>query len=724
MAMIKPIGLSVPAFDATMDYTFQFQASGGEQVNYNRIIIRNNETNEEVYNNKIESYAYQQTVPANTLTNGTYYNYSFIVYDKNDNASEESTPISFYCYTTPVLNFTNIPEDNVIESSSFGFEFTYNQNEGELLNYIIVYLYDSNNNLISQSNYLYGSEILPNNFSYEFSGLIDDNSYFIQLEGKTINETVIYSDKIRFNVNYYYPEIFSLVDVTNDCENGNIHITNNTILVEGESSPNPPEYLDEEKINLNDYSDYVLWNKGYYIGDTFTLEAWLNPVLSGQTVKMYGDDENNYIELRLAREIPYGELEYKDILEMKYINNGKEEIYNFSDYISLINNLSDIIIWFRKKKGSTEVKLVETSHTDNILNLNEESNVEYNKLTDLKFSQVETSDFGYLVWNEVSDLYYNGTTNMFWNEDSTEEWTGNENIKTADKKESFYNNYNLENITNVIIRNGVYDHIDITKDINSEFSQTKPIWTYDTILDCDFNNTIYAGNVELALDQIDKIRIKRKKKDEFNWITLYEFDINKYEDLTFSYDDYFVPSGEEFEWAIVPVLSGNIEGSYNVNSLKTEFDGLFISDNSQTFKLYYGTSYSSNTSNNQIGTLQPYNSRYPIIISNQQVNYQTLTISGQLLGYDFTNNNKFILNRNSIVKQKDDFDSFIKNGKAKIFKDWNGNILLGSLTSQVNYSYNSNGGMMVPTVSFTLTEQGKYNSQEDMYENGLIEVIA
>src|SRR5574344_4361 len=119
MAMMKPIGYSVSAFDATQNQVFKFDVQGGNQVNYNEIIIRNNTTNVVVYQNKVESFIFSQTVPSNTLTNGVYYNYSFVTYDVNDNASEQSTQIPFYCYTTPTVVFTNLPSDNILQSASF-----------------------------------------------------------------------------------------------------------------------------------------------------------------------------------------------------------------------------------------------------------------------------------------------------------------------------------------------------------------------------------------------------------------------------------------------------------------------------------------------------------------------------------------------------------------------------------------------------------------------------
>ena len=144
MAMMTPIALAHSAFSATNSETFKFSSTGGDQVVKNRLTIRNNTTNVVVYQNTVTSYLFQQEVPTNTLTNGVYYNYYFNTYDVNNNMSADSNAIAFRCYSTPTITFMNFPITNIINSSSYSFNITYNQSQGELLDYLIYYLYDSN----------------------------------------------------------------------------------------------------------------------------------------------------------------------------------------------------------------------------------------------------------------------------------------------------------------------------------------------------------------------------------------------------------------------------------------------------------------------------------------------------------------------------------------------------------------------------------------------------
>ena len=81
MALITPIAQVVSAFDATVAQTITFVVEGGNQVVKNKITIRNNTSNAVVWEDTVESYQLQHTIPANTLTNGVNYNYYINTYN-------------------------------------------------------------------------------------------------------------------------------------------------------------------------------------------------------------------------------------------------------------------------------------------------------------------------------------------------------------------------------------------------------------------------------------------------------------------------------------------------------------------------------------------------------------------------------------------------------------------------------------------------------------------
>jgi hypothetical protein len=61
----------------------------------------------------------------------------------------------------------------------------------------------------------------------------------------------------------------------------------------------------------------------------------------------------------------------------------------------------------------------------------------------------------------------------------------------------------------------------------------------------------------------------------------------------------------------------------------------------------------------------------------------------------------------------------MSNGKAKVFKDWNGNILILRRTSnQIGYEKSYANGIV--EVSFAWVEQGNYDDEQSLREAGII----
>lgn len=79
------------------------------------------------------------------------------------------------------------------------------------------------------------------------------------------------------------------------------------------------------------------------------------------------------------------------------------------------------------------------------------------------------------------------------------------------------------------------------------------------------------------------------------------------------------------------------------------------------------------------------------------------------------------IDRKEVVEQINNFNTFLKDGNAKIIKDWNGNIWLIAITDSIPLSYVNSYGMGIATTTFNWSEQGQYDIQSDMYENGLVE---
>lgn len=336
--LTQPIINPIAAFDATQPYEVTFLAIGGAQVIGNRIVISDNQTGDIIYDNRITTMKLSHTVPANTLTNGGYYNVVIYTIDSANNFSQASVPVPFYCYSQPTLTIVNIPAGSTIENGTYSFQGSYAQQQNESLNSYQFILYDSNKTELSQSDVIYYAS--NNSLSYTFAGMSNDTSYYIELKGQTVNNTLITTGLLFFTVRYSQPASFAIVDLVNDCENGFIQISSNIVAIDGKSNPEPPIYIDNKEVDLRDPDSWVEWDKGFDIKDDFTMRVWgrdfndFEPIITLSN-KNNTDSEPNRIEMKwmvadVIKTLPeYALVSGKNI---SIVNGYKTDISDLSIY--------------------------------------------------------------------------------------------------------------------------------------------------------------------------------------------------------------------------------------------------------------------------------------------------------------------------------------------------------------------------------------------------------
>lgn len=350
--LTRPTLLAVSAFDATQEYKFGFAMYGAtsSQIVANKIVIKTQDNNTTVYDKKQETFKFEHILPAGTLKNNTYYNVVVSVFDSEGNESPTSIPIQFWCYTTPVIYFTNIPVTNIIGNASYTFEFTYNQIEGEELNSYVINLYDNSMVLLSTSSSIYVENGKPSfNGSYLFTGFENSTEYFVEIVGTTIYGTIITTGKESFTVQYEHPDVFALVELVNNCEEGYITVKSNFILIKGESNPEPPIYIDDKEVNLINPDHWVEWNEGYNINRNFLARAWFRSPNPQKEIIKFSNAQGQTISVRYME--GYENVEANDMLA--YINIYVTSIegfeyYAFSNYISILPPEDYYCLWIRR----------------------------------------------------------------------------------------------------------------------------------------------------------------------------------------------------------------------------------------------------------------------------------------------------------------------------------------------------------------------------------------
>ena len=276
----------------------------------------------------------------------------------------------------------------------------------------------------------------------------------------------------------------------------------------------------------------------------------------------------------------------------------------------------------------------------------------------------------------------------------------------------------INNITYTKIQNGVFDHFNVSRDTSFDYSSIIPTdWDTNTLMNADFAGNVSAGNVAQVATGVTSIRVKRRIKGTFDWITIREIPVSKPEDMSFVITDNLNAYNVEYEYAYVPVME-DVEGSYIIESILSKFEGVFICDVDTVFKFYAGVEYDTNDAVQQVGVFQPFNRKYPIVVSNSIMQYQTGGIGGWVLPEDYEDTHVF--DRSKIVKEKEVLLNFLMNKKPKIIKDMNGNNWLVYFTGNPSVTYDNNYGQGMLKVSAKWTEVGDPNDKTDLYENGLI----
>ncbi|MBR0596967.1 hypothetical protein [Sinanaerobacter chloroacetimidivorans] len=352
--MPSPVLYGKSAFDSTTESIFTFNWNGAQSVK-NRLVVKNNITNETVYDQVQTTFQLKHTLPANALINGVTYNAVIYSIDINNIQSSISNTIVFKCLSTPSWEFSNLVENQIIHNSSYELQLTYSQTEEELLNFYQLFLYDSTHSLIFQSGLIYDTTSL----SYTLSGLNDNAQYYIRATSKTLNGMDLDTGYIKVSVEYISPSIFSLVIPENMKFDGCIKISSNIIDIEGVSNPATLNYINDTMVDLSVAGSYVQFDNQFEITDDFVIQ------INGMGFKDYSTilelSNGTYkIELSYAKGIFTGQSGEKVYCVLK-VYNSLTNYYLTSNLIDVPLDTDRIHIWLRRVSSLYDLIIVNKS---------------------------------------------------------------------------------------------------------------------------------------------------------------------------------------------------------------------------------------------------------------------------------------------------------------------------------------------------------------------------
>lgn len=332
---MKPILHLVSTFDSRNDQEIRFVWEGNQSFG-NICIVRDNLTDAIVYQSTQTTMQLRHLLPANSLTNGKLYNIRIATIDINNNISDYSSPVLFYCFTYPTFKFTNISSNFIIRNATYQINMSYSQIENEPLESYVIELFDESKNLLQSSGTKYEEEI-----KHTFANLEDNQTYYFKATGRTLNGLEIETDYILVSVNYEQPQIYSILTLENIKESGLIKIQSNIRIVECHTTK-PPIFIDGEFIDLRDDTlkiyegfsldkDYIMRCSGYNINQGLIMTI-------GKTELYFRKQGNNsFVEL------------YAPFHDSKY--------FCYSNYLTDLANNEHVEITIIKNDGLYSVTL-------------------------------------------------------------------------------------------------------------------------------------------------------------------------------------------------------------------------------------------------------------------------------------------------------------------------------------------------------------------------------
>lgn len=307
--LITPILDSFKVIDANENNTFLFLVTGGNQVVGNNLIIEKVSDNNVVYDNVQSTFSLHHILSSGNLTNGINYRAKIRTKDINDNWSEFSNPIIFWCYSKPQITIDNIDYDNQnrVYNQTVLFSSTYSQAENEIMKSYRYLLYNSNQDLIQSFDEYYSDGSLP--LTQEIAGLENDKLYYLEVITISQNDNKGSSGLIHFKPFYIAPNLTVAITPENLCDIGAIKVSANIlqILLELYDDSNnlidvsQIEYIDDSWLDMNkkNYKKLeAILSKEIFKSD-FLLQLWCKNIPDNSIILTIYTDNG---KLELVRE--------------------------------------------------------------------------------------------------------------------------------------------------------------------------------------------------------------------------------------------------------------------------------------------------------------------------------------------------------------------------------------------------------------------------------------
>lgn len=219
----------------------------------------------------------------------------------------------------------------------------------------------------------------------------------------------------------------------------------------------------------------------------------------------------------------------------------------------------------------------------------------------------------------------------------------------------------ISDINYIELKNCIIDELHVRKNTNNvNLAPTKDVWQIDTYIIASFLGNLNAGNVGLSGLPITNFRIKRRRIDDTNSVTL---DTIPRVDGDAHYLDHSARSGISYEYEVIP-MSNSIEGLAYSIQVKCEFDYWWLSniDDGETYPFMANLEVGDIATNTQRYVYSGFN-EFPTIAYGEE-QYQSGSITAILLDTLFETSFDY----------RTKVERFINNKKPKYLKSSEGDL--------------------------------------------------
>lgn len=278
----------------------------------------------------------------------------------------------------------------------------------------------------------------------------------------------------------------------------------------------------------------------------------------------------------------------------------------------------------------------------------------------------------------------------------------------------------VNEIEKMTVQDCIVDELYVTQDISDSVVEngipSKADWDYNTIFHAEFNGDLFGGNTDFTAENYSKVIVKRREKDKYTWLSIYEQPIQSNLDFSFTCRDYYARSQVEYEYALVPISGNSSEGDYIVGDIFSEFSNVWLVDKETSIPLKYN--FELNTEiYNSTKTVRTGGKKHPHIYQYGESG----SVSGDITVTFYPETSAGCIDLEQAVDYRREIvDPYLYNGEPKILKHWDGRIWLVVISS--NITVDESDYWRMPKYSFSFQSVGDPESQDDLYDSNLIDI--